>query len=182
MLYTYNQCITQYGSDYQLKKALRDGKIYKIEKGIYSDCKYVSEMEILQLKYPSAIFTMESAFYYYSLTDVIPDEYVLATDRDAAKIGDKKMRIRQCFYASKILDIGKVKMEYQGTEIMIYDMERMLVELVRNRNNLPFDYYKEIIAAYRKRVELLDVEKIQDYAVFFPASERIMDAIQLEVF
>ena len=32
MLYTYNECIKKYGSDYQLKKALLDQKLYKVKK------------------------------------------------------------------------------------------------------------------------------------------------------
>ena len=35
MLFTYNDCIKEYGSDYQLKKALSDQKLYKVEKGIF---------------------------------------------------------------------------------------------------------------------------------------------------
>jgi len=34
-------------------------------------------------------------------------------------------------------------MEYNNTSIKIYNKERMLVELIRNKNMLPFDYYIE---------------------------------------
>ncbi len=54
MLYTYNDCIKEYGSDYQLKKALLDQKLYKVEKGIYSSEKYASE----QMKVPIIIMTL----------------------------------------------------------------------------------------------------------------------------
>ena len=53
MLYTYNDCIKEYGSDYQLKKALLDQKLYKVEKGIYSSEKYASELAVVSLKYPN---------------------------------------------------------------------------------------------------------------------------------
>ena len=81
MLYTYNDCIKEYGSDYQLKKALLDQKLYKVEKGIYSSEKYASELAVVSLKYPNSVFTDESAYYYHDLTDVIPDHYFLATRR-----------------------------------------------------------------------------------------------------
>ena len=63
MLYTYNECIKKYGSDYQLKKALSDQKLYKVEKGIYSSEKYASDLAVVSLKYPNAVFTDESAYY-----------------------------------------------------------------------------------------------------------------------
>ena len=86
MLYSYNDCISSFGNDYQIKKSVSNGKLFKICNGIYSDKEYVSELEIVCFKYPMAVFTMDSAFYYHSLTDVIPEAYHLATDKNATKI------------------------------------------------------------------------------------------------
>ena len=38
-------------------------------------------------------------------------------------------------------------------EIHMYNKERMLVELLRNKNKLPFDYYKEILENYKQFCE-----------------------------
>ena len=43
MIYNYGDCIKKYESKYNLDKAIANGRIYKIEKGIYSDKKNVSE-------------------------------------------------------------------------------------------------------------------------------------------
>ena len=77
MVFSYEDCIQKYGSDYQIKKAVSCKKLYKIEKGVYSDKQYPSELSVITLKYPKAVFTMESAFYYHDLTDVIPEEYFI---------------------------------------------------------------------------------------------------------
>lgn len=180
MLYTYEQCIDKYGSNYQLEKKLHNEELYKVEKGIYSDKKNVMEIEIIIKKYPKAIFTMDSAFYFHSLTDDIPDEYSMVTDRNAAKIRDD--RIKQYFCALKTLDIGKTTLNYQGVDICIYDKERLLIELIRNKNKLPFDYYKEIISNYRNRIYEIDIEKLQEYTEKFPWCDKIEETIQLEVF
>lgn len=179
MLYSFEECIKKYDNQYQIEKLLQNGKIFKIEKGIYSDKKNVSELEVIAFKYPNAIFTMDSAFYYHGLTDVIPDKFYLATDRDASKI--HKNTIKQLFYKDNILKIGITTLRYQNTIIQIYDKERMLIELIRRKNNLPFDYYKEIIENYRRITYDLDIEKLQEYVLFFPKKEYIMNAIQLEV-
>ena len=57
----------------------------------------------------------------------------------------------------------------------------MLIELIKNKDKIPFDYYKEIIENYRKLVDSLDIEKIQDYVMSFSGSDNIARAIQLEV-
>ena len=85
MLLSYQECLEKYGSDYKIKKCVQEGKLYIKEKGIYSDKRYVPELEIISKKYPKAIITLNSAFYYYGLTDTIPDFYYVATPKTQEK-------------------------------------------------------------------------------------------------
>lgn len=179
MILTYKQCIEKFGSDYLLKKEISEERLFQKEKGIYSSSRSCSDLEIISVKYPRAIFTGESAFYYHSLTDVIPDYYYLATVRTDARIKDQ--RIIQTFVKKDIFDMGKEKMKYHNTEISIYSLERMLIELMRFRNKLPFDYYKEIILNYRNKVEKMDFSKVEEYAYKFRNADKLLDMIQLEV-
>ena len=176
---TYKQCIEKYGSDHMLKKEIAKGNIFQKEKGIYSLNRTCSELEIIGAKYPKAVFTGESAFYYHGLTDVIPDLYYLATVRTDGRIKDE--RVKQTFLKEDIFDMGIIKMPYHNTEICIYNLERMLIELVRFRGKLPFDYYKEIIEAYRNRVKIMDIAKVEEYADKFRHSNKMMQIIELEV-
>lgn len=180
MLYSYQQCIEKYGTDYKIKKEIENGRLFYKEKGIYSEKQYVPETDIITMKYPKAIFTFRSAFYYHGLTDVIPDHYYLATTRGTKKIKDD--RVKQIFENSNAFDAGKVCLEMNGSKIIIYNRERMLVELVRNKSKLPFDYYKEIIGNYRKLIDELDIEAISEYAYALPKRKMVMDTLQKEVF
>jgi hypothetical protein len=180
MLFSYKECIEKFGSKYMLKKALERGEIFQQDKGVYSDKKYVPTLEVITWKYPKAIYTMNSAFYYYGLTDVIPEKYYLMTKRGAAKIADK--RVVQIFENNDVLEMGVTHIEREGCEIPIYSKERMLVELMRNKNKMPFDYYKEILINYRRIIDTLDIPEIQDYVYVMPKSGMIMEAIQMEVF
>ena len=69
-----------------------------------------------------------------------------------------------------------------GVFIKIFTLERMLVELIRSKNRLPFDYYKEIIAHYRNLIFELDIQAVQEYAMRLPKSKLVMETLQLEVF
>ena len=180
MLLSYQDCIKRYGTNYKLNQQVKYGNLFKLEKGIYSEQKYASEIELLTFKYPEAIFTLNSAFYFYSLTDVIPENYVMATERNAAKMKDR--RVLQVFCDKAYLEIGKVSMDYLQSKISIYNRERLLIELIRYKNKLPFDYYKEIILAYRNQVMDLDMELIEHYVEQFPRNRKIMNVIQAEVF
>ena len=57
----------------------------------------------------------------------------------------------------------------------------MLIELLRFKNKFPFDYYKEIILNYRKRIESMDITLMQDMAEEMPKSEMIINGLELEV-
>lgn len=179
MILTYKQCIERYGSDYMLKKEIAEGRVFQKEKGIYSLSNACSELEIIIVKYPRAIYTGESAFYYHSLSDVIPDYYHLATIRSDSRIKDP--RVRQTYLKEDIFEMGKIIMQYHNTEINIYSLERMLIELMRFRSKMPLDYYKEIISNYRNKVERMDIAKVEEYADKFKNADKLMDMIQMEV-
>ena len=92
---TRAECLEKYGSDYFIEKKIEEGELFKVGKGIYSEKKYVPEIAMFVYKYPNAVVTMKSAFYFHGLTEVIPDECDLATTRDDTKIKDE--RVKQYF-------------------------------------------------------------------------------------
>ena len=55
-------------------------------------------------------------------------------------------------------------------------------ELLRKKNKLPFDYYKEILGNYRKIIYELDVSAVQNMIMMMPKTRMIMEALELEVF
>lgn len=180
MLMTRAECLKRFGSDYYIKQRIADGKLHRIDRGIFSEDPHVPELALITFKYPKAIVTMHSAFYHYGLTDVIPENYDLATDRDAAKIPD--VRVRQFFMPKNFFLNGITTDNEGGYAFRIYNRERMLIELLRYKSKLPFDFYKEILLNYRRIMQQLDIQDIQDYALATPKSNMVMNALQTEVF
>lgn len=173
------ECLAEYGSDYMIKKQVNEGNLFCVGKAVYSTEKDVPYVAVLAFKYPNAVVTMHTAFYLHGLTDVIPDEYDFATDRDAAKIHEKN--VKQYFIPGYYFQQGVEKMKVKGYPISIYSKERMLIELLRYKSKLPFDYYKEVLLNYRKIMPKLNVQEIQDLALESPKSGRVMETLQMEV-
>ena len=123
---------------------------------------------------------MDSAFYYWNLTDVIPDKFCLATKQTSIRF--KEEDIRQFFIDDEVFELGKTTLNVENVEINIYDRERLLVELIRKKNLMPFDYYKEIISNYRKIVNELDSFKISKYISYYKNEETLYDRLQSEVY
>lgn len=179
MIFTYKECIEKFGNNYQLTRAIAEESIYRVEAGVYSTERYSSELEVIVKKYPNAILTGEYAFYYHGLTEVIPEKYHIATKAKAAKLIDA--RIEQIYIKDKLLQLGVIERDIDGVNVRIYDKERMLIELLRNKNSMPYDLYKEIINSYRKIIESLQIWRIQEYADIFPKSKMIKKALEEEV-
>lgn len=74
-----------------MRRKVDSGDLFRVAKAVYSENAYVSEIAVLSYRYPNVVVTMRNAFYMHGLTDVIPDAYDLATDRDAAKIKDRQV-------------------------------------------------------------------------------------------
>ena len=181
MIYTYKELLGKYKDDYNIKKAFENKEIYKLEKGIYSDKKIVNPLLVYSKKYPNAIITMDNVFYYYDLTDVIPDKIFLATSSKSHTI--KNVKIIQVYMKDNVLNLGKTLVKINDNDyVYMYDKERLLIELIRKRNKIPFDYYKEIISNYRDIACELDMSKIEEYLDYFSNGNNLFNIIQREVF
>ena len=179
MILSYKEATSRYGNDYNLAKAVSDGVLFKQEEGVYSTERFEPEIGIVMKKYPKAVITGEYAFYIHGLTNVIPEKYDLATPSKAAPITDP--RVRQSYVNDKVFSLGIIEKEVDGVLVRIYDKERMLIELLRKKNSMPYDLYKEIIMNYREIIGSLEIWRIQEYAAIFPKSKMISKALDEEV-
>ena len=180
MIYDYSDLLLKYKNDYNIKKALNKKEIFKIAKGIYSDRLNIHYLSVIQKKYPNAIISGHSAYYYHNLTDIIPKILVLCTNRNSTRIHDQN--IKQIRMVDELYDIGKTQIEYEGVLINIYDKERLLIDLARNKNQLGYDLYKEIVSNYRNIADSINMRKLEEYLTHFNNSDRLLGILQDEVF
>ena len=178
MIYLYTDLRKKNLSDYQIKKLVKENKLYMINKGIYSDNKDYSYLEVIAVKHPNAVFTLETAAYCYGFVKKNKLPYVIATKQKDRKIHDEN--IKQIFTTDKLYHLGISKITYHGYNILIYDLERLLVDVVRNKVNIDYDTYHEIITSYKKIAKLLHKTKLNNYISYFK-DNRISDRINNEV-
>ena len=179
MLYSYKELKEKLKSNYQIELAIREGKYFKIEEGIYSSKPSANSLAIIFKKYPYAVLYGESAYYFYNLTDFIPNKIVLAT-RVKSKICSE--HIKQVRLQDNLYNLGVQEVRIDEDIIRVYDKERMLIELARNKNKMGYDEYKEIVINYRKIADDLDIEKIEEYLKNYTNGDKLFEIIQNEVF
>ena len=179
MIYLYTDLTKKGLSDYQIKKKVASKELYMIKKGAYSTSTDFNYLEYLAKKHPNAVFTLTTACYCYGLIKKNEPPYYVATKQKDRKILDEN--VKQIFMTDSLYKIGVSKITYQGFNILIYDLERLLVEVVRNKVNLDFDDYENIINSYKKLSKLLNKSKISEYVSHFK-DKRIETRIINEIY
>lgn len=178
MIQLYTDLIKKGYNDYQIKKLVAMGDLFMIKKGVYSTEKQYDYLEYIAKKHSNAIFTLETACYCYGLIKQNNPPYKIATKQKDRKIHDEK--IKQIFMTTALYDIGASKITYHGFNIMIYDLERLLIEVARFKISLDYDLYHEIITSYKRLSKLLNKKKIEVYLSLFKDSKikkRIMNDV-----
>ena len=182
MLYTSKELTEKYNNFYGINQLVKDGKLFKVAHGIYSDVDpRLAELECLFAQYQNAILSMQSAYAFYGLTDYIPEKYWVATKQNAHKISSDK--VSQMFITGDIFDIGKQIVTTKYGTINIYDKERLLIELFRLKSKFEYSFFKEVINSYRKLASNgeLDNYKIAKYCSLFKRGGSIILEIQKTV-
>lgn len=179
MLYTYTELKQKGLTNYKIKQLVEIKKLFKLSNGLYSTLENPEKLSMAIKLHPTTIVTMYSAFYYYGLLKQEPNVIYLATYQNARKIEDPT--IKQIFMTTRLHKIGVNKMTYKGTSFNIYTLERMLIELVRNKTIIPYDVYHEIVNNYRKLVKLINKNRLKEYLLYF-RDKKIQERIEKEIF
>jgi hypothetical protein len=165
--------------DYHVKRLLKEGKLFYIKKGVYSTTKEISYFEYITKKHPNGVFDLWTACYCYGFIKENKMPYVIATKQKDRKIKDEN--IKQIFMTDELHALGRNILKFEGIQIQTFDIERLLIEVVRNKTNIDHDIYIEIIESYKKLVGLLNKRKLLLYLPYFK-DKRIKERIENEVF
>ena len=179
MIFLYKNLQKQHLSDYQIKKKLQDKTLYLVAKGLYSTEEKYDPLEVLVKKHPNVILTLETACICYSLIKGEHIKYYVATKQKDRKI--KEENVKQIFMTDSLYSVGANIVTYKHYNIKIYDLERLLIEVVRNKTNIEYEKYEQIIKSYRKISKLLNKDKIKKYVNLFK-DKRIEQRIKREIF
>lgn len=178
MIYLYKDLTKLGKNDFNIKKMVERKELYMIKKGVYSTTEDYHYLEYLAKKHPNVIFTLATACHCYGLIKDNKPPYYIVTKQKDRKILDEN--VKQIFMTDTLYDIGMNKVKYLGFDIKIYNLERLLVEILRNKKSIDFDTYTEIINGYKKIVRLLNKPKVYDYITYFK-DPKILERFEHEI-
>lgn len=139
--------------------------IEKVEKGVYvKKGKIVNDFFLIQQRYKTGIISHNTALYFYHLTDRTPLKYDLTFKNNIRVINNiiSPHYIKDSYYK---IGLSEMKMQ-DGTTIKLYDMERTIVDIVRDRNKIDLQIFNTAIQEYMKRKDK-NLVKLSKYAKQF---------------
>lgn len=139
--------------------------IERKEKGVYvKKGKNINDFFLLQQRYKTGIFSHNTALYFYHLTDRTPLKYDL-TFQNNIRIQDDI--IAPHYIKSDKYKVGLTELKLQdGTIINIYDLERTIIDILRDRNKIDLQIFNTAMKEYMKRKDK-NLVKLSKYAKIF---------------
>lgn len=148
-----------------IKLLCDENYINKLEKGVYAKTgKSVNDFFLLQQRYKTGIFSHNTALYFYHLTDRTPLKVDLTFP---SNIRVKDELISAHYIKQANFEVGQKDLILpDGTTVKVYDLERTIIDIIRDRNKIDLQIFNTAMKEYAKRKDK-DLIKLSKYAKIF---------------
>ena len=142
----------------------KEGIIERIERGIYvtKDFKY-DEYYLFQLKYPKAIFSYNTALYFYEMTERTPIKMDVTVYREYNPHRFKDL-VNVYKVSKELYDLGVIeKKSPQGMKVKTYNLERTVCDIIKDKDSIDIEIRNKAIKKVIKSKEF-NASKMFEYA------------------
>ena len=148
-----------------LKNLVDEGYLVKVSRGLYvRPDKDINEYYIMGEQYKTGIFSHNTALYFYDLTDRTPFELDMTFPSNVRISNDM---INSHYISKDKIEIGLTTKELEdGTTIRLYDMERTICDIIRDRNKIDSQIFNTALKEYMNRKDK-NLSLLYEYAKKF---------------
>lgn len=133
-----------------LKNLADKGEVTCVARGIYvDDSVSISEYYSYGEQYKSGVFSHNTALYIYNMTDRTPFQLDMTFP---SNVRISNFMIKSHYISKDKFDIGLTEKRLgDGTTIRIYNMERTICDIIRDRNKIDSQIFNNALNEYMKR-------------------------------
>lgn len=145
-----------------LNKLLNENKIYRISRGIYSINKIdIDPLYAMQHRTKKVIFSHFTSLNLQNFYKDIEKKVQISVPQS---YNAKNYRSYKVFYDSKSnYGQGIIKLNYKGHILRIYDIERSVCDIIRDRSRFDTSEYNKFINYYFNKLDL-NYKKLLEYS------------------
>ncbi len=128
------------------------GFLRRIRHGYYqlADQQTVSEAQIIASLLPEGIVCVESALFHYGYSEFTPRTWSIAVSRSISRtklnIDFPPMHIY--YMSSDLYELGKVKDDFDGVALSLYDRDRTICDCFKYRFRLDRELFNKALNSY----------------------------------
>lgn len=148
-----------------LKNLVDEGYLIKVSRGLYvRPDKDINEYYIMGEQYKTGIFSHNTALYFYDLTDRTPFQLDMTFPSNVRISNDM---INSHYISKDKFEMGITTKELEdGTTIRLYDMERTICDIIRDRNKIDSQIFNTALKEYMNRKDK-NLNLLYEYAKQF---------------
>lgn len=155
-------------------------KINRLSRGVYSlPNELTDEYFIINSKSKNAVFSNLTALYFNGLSDRIPIKYDVTVKSDYRGSLQKESNINLYYVKKEYINLGlsDFKTNY-GNIVRVYDIERSICDIIKNKNKLDLELYNKAIRNYFYS-KTKDTNKLYDYAKKLNIYEKVRKTFEV---
>ncbi len=135
-----------------LSKYVQEGKLEQVRKGLYVLADDLAdEFALIQLQSTKAIFSYGTALYLWGLSDRTPHRFDITVPQGSniSRLKRDNPTLRCHYVQSEVYDMGITEIRSpQGAMIRLYDKERCICDLIRDKDKVDIQIYTQAIKDY----------------------------------
>ncbi len=154
-----------------LAKYVEEFGYERVSHGIYcSPDVWEDGVYLLQLRCPKIIFSHETALYLLNMTDQEPHNYTVTVNSGYNATHLRRDDIKVYSIKNELFELGAVSVKTSfGNQVKIYNPERTVCDLLRNRSTVEIQIFKDAMKEYMQYKEK-NLHLLMKYAKEFRVS------------
>lgn len=133
-----------------LSRLIDEHVIERVSRGIYIKSNDIpDDMVVLQNKSKNAIYSHMTTLYLYGLSNRIPIKYDITVNQGYNGTLQRDNNVNLFYIKRDLLNLGLTTyMLDSGYEIKVYDLERTICDIIKNKNRLDQEVVNKVIREY----------------------------------
>ena len=153
----------------------------QIVRGFYAKEEWIVDPYLIfQYTYPKFIYSFNSAIYLHNLGDVLPN-YLEVTGpfnyRPMSKIRNDIITHTDTVDESYNLGVVEIRTTL-GNLVKVYDKEKTICDLIKNKNKIEFEVYVKALNNYAKAKDK-NINKLMEYAKVMKIENKVRSQMEI---
>jgi predicted transcriptional regulator of viral defense system len=163
-----------------LGEYVRKNDMERVAHGLYmSKDAWDDELYVIQVRYPAAVFSHETALYLLGLAEREPNEFSVTLKADANTTGLRKDSVKVYRVKENLLEEGIADtLSPSGHRLRTYNAERTICDLFRSRSGIEVQDLQSAVKAY-VRLKEKNIPLLLRYAKEFRVEKYVRQYLEV---